>query len=107
MPSRDLRAWIAQLEAEGELKRVKAKVDWDGEIPQVVKKVYEQAPKPCVVIAVGACACGQGIFAKGPYTPNPVDSLLPVDIYIPGCPPKPEGMILAIVKLIAKLKGKG
>jgi len=71
-----------------------------------VKRVYEQAPKPCVVIAVGACACGQGIFANGPYTPNPVDSLLPVDLYIPGCPPKPEAMILGIVKLIAKLKEK-
>jgi Ni,Fe-hydrogenase III small subunit len=75
-------------------------------IPRV-KKVYEQAAKPCVVIAIGACACGQGIFAKGPNTPDPVDSILPVDIYVPGCPPKPEAMIAAVVKLIGKLKGKG
>jgi Ni,Fe-hydrogenase III small subunit len=74
-------------------------------IPRV-KKVYEQAAKPCVVIAIGACACGQGIFAKGPNTPDPVDSVLPVDIYVPGCPPKPEAMIAAIVKLIGKLQGK-
>lgn len=71
-----------------------------------VKRVYEQAPKPCVVIAIGACACGQGIFKNGPMTPGPVDSLLSVDIYIPGCPPKPEAMILGVVKLIKKLQGK-
>lgn len=70
----------------------------------LVKRVYEQAPKPCVVIAIGACACGQGIFKNGPNTPESVDSILPVDIYIPGCPPKPEAMIAGVVKLIAKLK---
>jgi len=42
MSSRDLRTWIAQLEAEGELQRIKAKVDWDGEISQIIKKVYMQ-----------------------------------------------------------------
>ena len=73
---------------------------------ECVKRVYEQASKPCVVIAIGSCACGQGIFADGPYTPDPVDSILPIDIYIPGCPPKPEAMIAGIVKLIGKLKGK-
>ncbi len=72
----------------------------------LVKKIYEQASKPCVLIAIGACACGQGIFANGPNSPNPVDSILPIDIYIPGCPPKPEAMILGIVKLIKKLQGK-
>ena len=71
-----------------------------------VKRIYEQAPKPCVVIAVGGCACGQGIFKNGPNTPNPVDSILPVNVYIPGCPPKPEAMIMGIVKLVKKLQGK-
>jgi len=73
-------------------------------IPRI-KKIYGQAPKPCLVIAIGACACGQGIFKNTPNCPNPVDSVLPVDIYIPGCPPKPEAMIAGIVKLIGKLKG--
>ncbi len=74
-------------------------------IPRV-KNIYEQAPKPCLVIAIGACSCGQGIFAKTYNTPEPVDSILPVDAYIPGCPPKPEAMIAGIVKLIQKLRGK-
>jgi len=74
-------------------------------IPRV-KRVYEQAAKPCLVIAIGACACGQGIFKNGPNTPNPVDSILPVDIYIPGCPPKPEAMIAGIVKLIEHVRRK-
>jgi ech hydrogenase subunit C/membrane-bound hydrogenase subunit mbhJ len=71
-----------------------------------IKKVYEQAAKPCVVIAIGVCACGQGMFKNGPNSPNPVDSVLPVDIYVPGCPPKPEAMIAGIAKLIAKIREK-
>lgn len=71
-----------------------------------LKKLYEQAPKPCLVVAIGSCALGQGIF-KGSYNmPQPVDKYIPVDAYIPGCPPKPEAMIMGIVKLLNKLKGK-
>lgn len=73
-------------------------------IPRI-KNVYEQAPKPCVVVACGVCACGQGIFKNGPNTPDPLDSILPVDVYIPGCPPKPEAIIAGVVKLIQKLRG--
>ncbi|MFH1782979.1 MAG: NADH-quinone oxidoreductase subunit NuoB [Candidatus Omnitrophota bacterium] len=71
-----------------------------------VKEVYEQASKPCVVIAIGACSCGQGMFKNGPNTPVDVDSIIPVDVYVPGCPPKPEAMIAGVVKLINKLTGK-
>ncbi|HEA46851.1 MAG TPA: NADH-quinone oxidoreductase subunit NuoB [bacterium] len=71
-----------------------------------LKRLYEQAPKPCLVVAIGSCALGQGIF-KGSYNaPQPVDRYIPVDAYIPGCPPKPEAMIMGIVKLLNKLKGK-
>ena len=71
-----------------------------------LKRLYEQAPKPCLVVAIGSCALGQGIF-KGSYNmPQPVDKYIPVDAYIPGCPPKPEAMIMGVVKLINKLKGK-
>ena len=70
------------------------------------KRAYEQTAKPCVVIAIGTCSLGQGIF-KGTYNaPVPVDEVLPVDAYVPGCPPKPEAIIAAAVKLIEKLKGK-
>jgi len=71
-----------------------------------LKRLYEQAPKPCLVVAIGSCALGQGIF-KGSYNmPQPLDKYIPVDAYIPGCPPKPEAMIMGIVKLLNKLKEK-
>jgi len=74
-------------------------------IPRALE-VYEQMPKPGVVIAIGTCALGHGIF-KGGYTcPKTVDEVLPVDIYIPGCPPKPEAIMGGVVKLLNKLAGK-
>lgn len=70
------------------------------------KRIYKQMAKPCVVAAIGTCALGQGIF-KGSYNmPEPVDKVLPVDVYIPGCPPKPEAIIAGLIKLINKLKAK-
>jgi len=73
--------------------------------PRLIK-LYEQAPKPCIVIAFGACALGQGIF-KGSYNMYlPVDKVIPVDVYVPGCPPKPEAMIQGIMKAMEKVKGK-
>ena len=70
------------------------------------KRAYEQTAKPCVVVAIGSCSLGQGIF-KGSYNaPDPVDKVLPVDVYIPGCPPKPEAIIAGVVKIIGKLKAK-
>ncbi len=69
-----------------------------------VKEVYAQTAKPCVVVAIGACACTGGIFREGPQMGGPLDRLIPVDVYIPGCPPKPEAMIAGIVKLLEKLK---
>jgi len=66
-------------------------------IPRI-KKLYEQMPQPRVVVAFGACSCSQGIF-KGTYNAvEPLDKIIPVDIYIPGCPPKPEAIIAGIVK---------
>ncbi|OIO80920.1 MAG: NADH:ubiquinone oxidoreductase [Candidatus Omnitrophica bacterium CG12_big_fil_rev_8_21_14_0_65_43_15] len=71
-----------------------------------LKKLYEQTSKPCLVVAVGACACGQGIFRGGYNTFVPVDNVIPVDVYVPGCPPKPEAMILGVVKAIEKVKSQ-
>lgn len=71
-----------------------------------VKKIYAQAPKPCVVVAVGQCATSQHMFRFGYNAPEPLDKILPVDLYIPGCPPKPEAMIDGIVKLVNKIRAK-
>jgi len=69
-----------------------------------VKEVYEQTPKPCVVVAVGSCACSGGIFRDGYQMAGPLDKIIPVHVYIPGCPPKPEAIIAGIVKFLKELK---
>lgn len=71
-----------------------------------IKRLYEQASKPCLVVAIGTCACGRGIFKDSYNSPGPIDELVPVSAYIPGCPPKPEAIIMGVVKLIEKLKQK-
>ncbi len=68
-----------------------------------LKRIYEQAPRPVIVIACGTCACSGGIFATSYNMAGPVDNVIPVDAYIPGCPPKPEAFIMAVVKLWKKL----
>ncbi|MEM2849266.1 MAG: NADH-quinone oxidoreductase subunit B family protein [Candidatus Bathyarchaeia archaeon] len=69
-------------------------------------RVYEQMPEPKFVVAVGACACSGGVF-QGCYNVYPgLDAVLPVDAYIPGCPPKPEAIINGVAALLAKLGGR-
>ncbi len=70
-----------------------------------LKRVYQEAAKPVVVIAIGACACTGNMFQKSYNWDVPIDTYIPVDAYLPGCPPKPEAMILAVVKLVKKLRG--
>jgi Ni,Fe-hydrogenase III small subunit len=69
-----------------------------------VKKLYEQVPKPCLVVAIGECSLSRGMFIQSYNCPVPVDQIIPVDVYIPGCPPKPEAIIAGVVKLIEKVK---
>jgi len=72
-----------------------------------VRQLYDQAAKPCLVIAIGACALGQGVFRDSYPMVQPLDEVLPpgaVTVYVPGCPPKPEAMIAGVVKALAQLQ---
>jgi NAD(P)H-quinone oxidoreductase subunit K len=67
-------------------------------------KLYQQMPDPKYVIAMGACTITGGMFSSDSYTAvRGVDKLIPVDVYIPGCPPRPEAIMDAIVKLRKKI----
>jgi Ni,Fe-hydrogenase III small subunit len=71
-----------------------------------VKEIYEQhTPKPCFVVAIGECSLSRGMFIHSYNNPLPLDKIIPVHAYIPGCPPKPEAIIAGVVKLIQKAKG--
>ena len=71
--------------------------------PSLVR-LYEQMPEPKYVIAMGACTITGGMFSTDSYsTVRGVDKLIPVDVYLPGCPPKPEAVIDALTKLHKKI----
>lgn len=71
--------------------------------PSLVR-LYEQMPEPKYVIAMGACTITGGMFSTDSYsTVRGVDKLIPVDVYLPGCPPKPEAIIDAVIKLRKKM----
>ena len=69
-----------------------------------VKEVYAQAAKPCLVVAIGECSLSRGLFKTSYNCPQTVDQVIPVDVYVPGCPPKPEAIISGLVKALEKIK---
>ena len=71
-----------------------------------LKKTYDAAPRPVWVIACGACAVSGGVFAGSPEINDGVDGILPVDLYIPGCPPHPSTILEGIMRLMGQKTGK-
>lgn len=68
-----------------------------------LQRIYEQMPEPKYVVAVGTCAITGGVFHGCYNVIGGIDKLLPVDAYIPGCPPRPEAIIDGVVKLLNSL----
>lgn len=68
-----------------------------------LSKTYDAMPAPRLVVAVGACGCSGGIFGRNYATVGGVDAVLPVDVYIPGCPPNPHALLQGILVAIGRL----
>lgn len=70
---------------------------------ETVKRLYDQMPEPKWVVAMGACACTGGPFREYPNVVLGVDQIVPVDVYIPGCPPRPESVQYGFIQLQKKI----
>jgi len=64
-------------------------------------KTYNATPEPKLVVAVGACACSGGIFKDTYASGNGIKGVVPVDVFIPGCPPRPQAILHGILKAIS------
>lgn len=74
-------------------------------LASVIRRIYDQMPQPKWVISMGACASSGGIFDNYAMVQG-IDTVVPVDVYVPGCPPRPEGLLYGILMLQKKVKGE-
>lgn len=72
---------------------------------RVLRNLYDQMPHPKVVVAIGSCGISGGIFREAYNVVGGVNQVLPVDVYVPGCPPKPEAIIDGIIMGVSRFNG--
>jgi membrane-bound hydrogenase subunit mbhJ len=65
---------------------------------QALVSIYEQMPSPKAVVAVGSCPVSGNVFVGSPTITAPLDQVVPVDVYVPGCPPRPQDLVEGIMK---------
>ncbi len=71
---------------------------------RVLRNLYDQMPEPKAVVAIGACALSGGVFHQCYNILGGVDAVLPVDVYVPGCAPKPEAIIEGVVMALGRMQ---
>ena len=74
-------------------------------VPTIVR-LYNQMPEPKYVLAMGACASGGGPFKEGYNVVSGMDRFIPVDVYVPGCPPTPQALLNGLMKIQEKIRGE-
>jgi len=68
-----------------------------------LRKTYDATPSPKLVVAVGACGISGGMFGTNYATRGSVDGVIPVDVYVPGCPPRPEALLYGILMAVGRM----
>ena len=95
--------WLAFSPRQADVMVVGGRVPY--KIAPVLRRIWDQMPQPKWSLAMGACACSGGMFDNYAIVQG-ADAIIPVDVYVPGCPPRPEDLIYGIMIIQEKIKGE-